>query len=172
MAEPKVGVRYERLRRINVPVPNPGLAEWLMGAESRRVVEEVTTEIFNAYYNTLPVITGNLRRGAYMYVDVDTWGPGGSPRWFGYVGNKALSYRPRRGYLYGRFIEYGKPTRGIPGQHQLARAAELVAGDIGRRGGINIPGVAREPRGRGSKLRGAGGRFIEDQLARDQDDLI
>lgn len=166
MADDRVRVEAGALRRINIPSPNPALADWLLGSESRAVVEEVTSEIFVAYRNTLPVITGNLKRGAYMDVRVGGWGSD-QDRWFGYVGNNALSYRPRRGYLYGRFIEYGKPTRGIPGQHQLQRAAHAVAGGLSTAGGVNIPGVSHEPRGRGSKLRGAGGRFIRNPLNRD-----
>ncbi len=156
----------DRLRRINIPIPNPSLAAWLMSPQCKAVVEQVTSEIFVAYHNTLPVITGNLKRGAYMHVGHGGFGED-QDRWFGWVGNRALSYRPQRGKPYPRYIEYGKPTKGVPGQGQLRRAAHLVAGGLGDAAGVNIPGLSSAPEGRGSRLRGAGGRFVANPLNRD-----
>ena len=164
-----------RLRRINIPTPNPAMAEWLMGAECRGMVERVTAEIYTVYARTLPAsefdpdVPGsgeqNLRRHASWHVYTDGFG-GEHDRWFGAVTNDALSYRPQRGAPYPRFIEYGKPSKGVPGQHQLREAAHLVAGQIGS--GINLPGISRVERGRGSKLRGSDGRFVSNPLNRDR----
>lgn len=118
-----------RLRNINVYYPNPVLAAFLKGPRIRSEVERITAEVFNIYQASLPVRTGNLREGAYYYLQLDGWGQGERDRWFGYVGNKAVSYRGKKGVRYGPFIEYGKPSRGIAGQHQLARAANIVFGE-------------------------------------------
>lgn len=152
----------ERIRRINIPVPNPGLAEWLNGPECRAQVEMITQRIFVAYQQALPVITGNLKRGAYYYVDKGGWGAD-KDRWFGWVGNNALSYRKTKNQPYPRFIEYGKPTRGIEGQHQLRDAIGEMADGLS----VNLPGISSAPEGRGSRLRGAGGRFVANPMNRD-----
>lgn len=167
MAQDDIEWKPGRLRRINIPSPNPALADWLMGTECRGVVQEVTEKIFVTYQNTLPVITGNLRRGAYMRVDHGGFGAE-QDRWFGWVGNNALSYRKQRNQPYPRYIEYGKPTKGVPGQYQLRRAAELVAGGLGTAEGINIPGVTRDSRLKGSGLRGARGRIVANPLVQDK----
>lgn len=155
------------LRRINVPVPNKDLGEWLAGSECRGKIENITSLIYTAYVNYLPASEPGqwkgsgrrvLKRGAYMNVALGhEWG--GGVRWFGYVGNRALSYRKTRNQPYPRFIEYGKPARGIPGRYDLAQAAAQVAG-----GDFLMPGVTRVPEGRGSTLRGAGGRFISNPM--------
>jgi len=165
-----------RLRRINIPIPNKDLARWLAGPECRGLVERVTTEIYTIYRRTLPASdldpkvpgsgTQNLRRGADMMIARGGFG-GDQDRWFGWVSNHALSYRPRRGEPYPRFIEYGKPSKGIPGQHQLRNAAAIVAGQIGTSEGVNLPGISRAERGRGSKIRGGSGRFVRNPLNRD-----
>lgn len=155
----------ERLRRINIPTPNPALTEWLMGPQCRALVDEVTSEIYIAYVNTLPVLTGNLRQGAYYKVARGGFG-NDQDRWFGWVGTSARSYRPQKGYLYGRYIEYGKPSRGQPGQAQLRRAAHLIAGGLGTPGGINVPGLRRENK---SRLRSTDtGRFVKNPLNQDK----
>lgn len=152
----------ERLRRIHIPTPNPALADWLMSPEAKAIVTDVTAEIFTIYRNTLPVRTGNLQRGAEM--DVVRGGFGEEKdRWYGYVTNTALSYRKQQGKPYPRYIEYGKPSRGVEGQYQLQRAANLVASGLGNTSAFNIPGLSRTPSGR---LRGAGGRFVRNPLNR------
>lgn len=117
-----------RLERLQIPVPNPVLAEWLNGPQCRRMVETRTAQVYSVYVSLLPVITGNLVRGAYWHVGRGGWGPGESDRWFGWVGNSALSYRKTRGQPYPRVIEWGKASRGIPGQGQLRLAGSIVLG--------------------------------------------
>lgn len=165
MAEPNL---ESRLRRISIPTPNRGLAEWLKGSECRAMVEAATMEIFAVYQNSLPARTGTLRAGAYYTVDHGGWGAE-QDRWFGWVGNRALSYRKTRGYLYGRFIEWGKPTRGIPGQHQLRNAAHGALSAIPGVSAVNVA-AERSTRtghfGRGNTAhrhvqRNASGRFAK-----------
>lgn len=157
-----------RLRRISIPTPNKGLAEWLMSKECKAMVTEATMEIFSAYQNSLPVRTGNLRDGAYWTVGHGGW-RGEQDRWFGWVGNRARSYRKTRGYLYGRFIEYGKPSRGIEGQHQLRNATHSVLSSMPGVSGVNAV-AERSTRtgyfGRGNTAhrqlqRDARGRFVK-----------
>lgn len=163
------------LRRINVPVPNRQLEEWLMGSECRTRIENITTLIYSAYVNYLPAsefdpkVPGsgerNLKRGAYYRVGLGhEWGYG--TRWFGYVGNNALSYRKTRNKPYPRYIEYGKPTKGIPGRYDLANAVNDAMG-----GEFLMPGVTPVPQGRGSQLRGAGGRFIANTMVETKSQL-
>lgn len=162
----------DRLRRINIPTPNAALAEWLTGPECRAAVEEVTSRIYTVYARTLPAsefdpdVPGsgqqNLRRHAYWNVYQE------GDRWFGEVGNDALSYRPQRGQPYPRYIEYGKPSKGVPGQGQLRAAAHLVAGGLSDSGHTNLPGISHAERGRGSRLRDRKtGRFVSNPLNRD-----
>lgn len=114
-----------RLRRINIPIPNPALAEWLTGHECYDRVAEITTEIFLHYQNSLPIRherlerqppPGNLRRQAFWTVGHGGWGVE-EDRWFGWVGNRAP---------YAAVIEYGSRKRGIRGQHQLRDAAQFI----------------------------------------------
>lgn len=121
MADP-----INRLMNINIYSPNPAIAEMLAGPRVADNVERLTLEVFTIYQASLPVRTGNLKNGAYHYIAFDGWGEGEKDRWFGYVGNRALSYRGRKGVPYGAFIEWGKGAR--PGQHQLRNAAEAVFG--------------------------------------------
>lgn len=150
----------DNLRRININVPNDQLAEWLLGPGCKAAVERVTAEIYSIYVSTLPEITGNLKAGANMYVDHGGWGAD-QDRWFGYVGNSALSYRNTKGKPYPRYIEYGKNGQG--GQHQLLRAAEIVGGHLGSEGGVSIPGVHRTAHGLRSEKTG---RFVANPLTR------
>jgi hypothetical protein len=161
------------LRSVNIPIPNPGLGEWLIGPQCREIVKAVTESIWVIYENTLPAsrfdpdIPGsgerNLKRGANW--DVNIGGFGHSDRWVGYVYNTALSYKKQKGQPYPRAIEYGNPARNTPGQHQLRDAANAVGANIGVPGSaVNIPGVTRVPEGRGSKTRGGRGRFIANPL--------
>lgn len=153
----------DRVRRINIPIPNPGLGEWLKGPQCRAAVERVTAEVAAIYENSLPI--GKVRDGdrhpGLLKASV-SWhvGPGGwgadQDRWFGYVTNSAE---------YAAVIEYGKGTR--PGQHQLRNAAAIVAGGVTSLEGVNIPGLSHAPQGRGSTLRGARGRFVRNPLAQD-----
>lgn len=163
----------ERLRRIDIPVPNPALAEWLFSPECQRLVADVTSEIFVAYQNSLPVVSGELRDSAYWRVGHGGWGSD-QDRWFGYVGNRAP---------YARVIEYGATitgvrtrkeykrvpggrvdesylsvrsevvTRRIEGQHQLRDAVDRITG-----GGFSAP---RVPRRRQLPPRDARGRFTK-----------
>ena len=180
-----------RIRRIQIPIPNPALAEWLNGPEMYSAVRNVVDQVHAIYLNSLPELTGNLKygienvdeaavgfadgqHGAYKVVKKGGWmtadgGGAGSAtyidqRWFGWVGNNALSYAKQVDQPYPRFIEYGKPSKGKPGQHQLREALAVVAKDFASPAGVNIPGITREPKGRGSTLRGAGGKFIENPL--------
>lgn len=118
-----------RLRRITIPIPNPGLAEWLAGHECYERVAEITTEIFVHYQNSLPIrhdrLTrqpppGELRRAAFWTVGHGGWGVE-QDRWFGWVGNRAP---------YAAVIEYGSRKRNIRGQHQLRDAAHGVFGGL------------------------------------------
>jgi hypothetical protein len=102
------------------------------------------------------VTAENGGNGSATYID---------QRWFGWVGNNALSYRKQENQPYPRFIEYGKPSKGKPGQHQLANAVAVVAGGFAQPQGVNIPGITYEAKGRGSKLRGSyRGRFVANPL--------
>lgn len=145
-----------RLRRINLQIPNEQLGEWLKGPECRAKIEEITHKVFTLYQNALPVRSGNLRRGAYYTVGYGGWGTD-QDRWFGWVGNRALSYRPTRGKRYPAAIEYGIPRRGIPGQHQLANAVAAVAGGMVQGGPTGRSDVWRDSRGRWRDRRG---RFV------------
>ncbi len=193
MAENPYGVwdKNLRIRRIEIPIPNPALQEWLNGPEMYSAVRAVVDRVHTLYQNSLPVLTGNLRygnenvdeaavgfadgqHGAYKVVKKGGWmtadgGGAGSAtyidqRWFGWVGNNALSYAKKVDQPYPRFIEYGKRSRGIAGQGQLREALAYVAKDFASPTGVNIPGITREPKGRGSTLRGARGRFVENPL--------
>ncbi|MFM8798894.1 MAG: hypothetical protein ACKODT_08050 [Fluviibacter sp.] len=144
----------------SIPIPNPALAEWLRGPECRAAVSEIAQEIFSIYQNTVPVREGNLKRGAYWDVQLGGWGAE-KDRYFGIVGNRAVSYRGQKGKPYPRYIEGG--TRKMPGQHQLENAVAAVTGDISA-GAMAIPGLRYNPKGRGSTLQGPGGKFIRNPL--------
>jgi hypothetical protein len=164
-----------RLRRINIPTPNIELAAWLKGPECRAHVENITSQIFSYYYNSLPQspldprVPGsgqrNLKNGADMKVELGGWG-NDRDRWFGWITNDAMSYRKSIGQPYSRVIEYGGGKNNIPPGHQLQRAADFVARRVSS-GDIGIPGIQHEPAGRGSTLRGGRGRFVANPLARD-----
>lgn len=117
-----------RLLRINVPTPNPAIAEALVSPRMADLVEAHTEAVLNVYRATLPRRTGNLRDGAYHYMALSDWddGYGIGQRWFGYVGNRALSYRGKRGVRYAGVIEYGEGSRA--GQGHLRRALATVMG--------------------------------------------
>lgn len=91
----------------DVPIPNPALQEWLNSEDARKAIGRVVHEIRIAYTNYLPERTGALRAGTDAWVGRRTY-PGQTERFYGWVGNRALSYRKRRGQPYPRFIEYGK----------------------------------------------------------------
>lgn len=152
----------DRLRRININIPNDQLSKWLLGPQCKAAVTKVTAEIYSIYVSSLPVVTGNLRGGADMYVDHGGWGVD-QDRWFGFIGNHALSYRNTKGQPYPRFIEYGKPTKGIDGGHHLQRAADLVAGHLGG-SGFKVRGIERTPHGLRSKKTG---RYVANPLNQD-----
>lgn len=183
--------RLRRLGRLDdIPIPNPAIADFLLSARLRSEVERVTATILAAYVNSLPMsepdpnVPGagkmNLRRHAGSRVEIVDTEMG--PRWVGWVTNDAESYRPPKApdrAPYARFIEYGKPSKGIPGGYHLRRAAELVAssqmlnaastaygGDIPSAPRMP-PGISYEPRGRGSQFRGARGRFVKAPIFRD-----
>lgn len=147
-----------RLRRINIPIPNPGLAEWLNGSECYKAVHDITSQVLAIYQSTVPVRSSQLKDGADMHMGRGGWGDE-QDRWFGWVTNNVE---------YAAVIEYGSRRRNIPGQRQLRRAAAIVAGDISA-GAVSVPGVQHERRGRGSRLRGSGGRFVANPIARDKD---
>jgi hypothetical protein len=117
-------------------------------------VEEVTTQIYAVYVSNLPFRTGQLKESADIDIRPGGWGVE-QDRWFGYVTNSAP---------YAAVIEYGSRRRNIAGGHQLRRAAEEISGGIGTAEGVNIPGLTRDRRGRGSTLRGAGGRFVANPI--------
>jgi len=118
--------RDTRLTRINVPYPNPAIAEALKSVACAELIERHTVAVLNVYQASLPVITGNLRNGAYHYMALGGWGEGEKDRWFGYVGNRALSYRGKRGVPYAGVVEYGQGNR--VGQGHLRRAMATVFG--------------------------------------------
>ena len=133
MGDPRL---LRRTGDTEIQIPNPALEAWLMSEDCRKEVLRVTNLIMVAYKNLLPYETGNLKAGAGAGIK------NGPPRPVGYVLNKALSYRPTKGQPYPRFIEYGKPTKGIRGGHQLVRAAEMVAGNALERARIRDAEVA------------------------------
>ena len=120
---------------LDIPIPNPALQEWLNGPECEAALREITGEIFRLYVNYLPRRTGTLRRGAGTMIQRMAV-PGQTERWYGWVTNRALSYRKTKGKPYPRFIEYGKanvdehgnPTgTRTPAGMQLRNAAYKVA---------------------------------------------
>lgn len=129
MADPK-----GRLLRIgdwglDVQIPNPALQEWLNSEECERALAKIAADVRRAYVNYLPRRRGVLKGGAFQGVGRRT-PPGGTQRWYAWVGNRALSYRATKGQPYPRFIEYGKAnTDGTRtgGGYQLHNAALLVA---------------------------------------------
>jgi hypothetical protein len=145
----------------DIPIPNPDLAEWLRGPECRAAVTQIAAEIFSMYVNTLPERTGNLKQGAYWNVELNGWGAE-KDRWFGVVGNRAVSYQGQKGMPYPRYVEGG--TRRMPAQHQLKNAVERVTGQI-MSGETAVPGVRRNVKGRGSTLIGPDGRFMRNPLS-------
>lgn len=155
----KFGPGPGAIRRVKIPVPNPGLAEWLLGPECKSSVRAVTEAVYTIYVNTVPVRRpkdddpedwpppGNLKRGAAWDVGIGGWGK--NDRYFGWVYNDALSYRKQKGQPYPRFIEYGKPSKGKPGGYHLQKAAEIVAQNFGNTSNINLPpGYKRDRTGR------------------------
>lgn len=98
---------------LDVPIPNPGLQEWLNGPECEAQLKRITGEIYGYYVNALPQKTGNLREGAGTMV-VRRGVPGQTERFHGWVTNRALSYRKTKGQPYPRFIEYGKANVALP----------------------------------------------------------
>lgn len=115
------------LQRITIPTPNPELAKLLKSSRMAAEVDRITSTIAAVYEASLPVRTGNLKRGVYHYIALGSWGGGVADRWFGYVGNRALSYRGTKGVPYGGVIEYGQGSR--KGQGQLSQAAVAVLGN-------------------------------------------
>lgn len=164
------------LRRINIPVPNDDLAKWLKGSKCRKAVEEVTSQIHAYYQNSLPVSrkdkrypkagTRNLKRHADYYVEIGGWGVK-QDRWFGWITNTAMSYRPAKNQPYAGTVEYGNASRNIPAGNQLREAAAKISAEISG-GARSLPGVQYEPAGRGSTLRGDRGRFVANPLAYDR----
>jgi hypothetical protein len=98
---------------LDIPIPNPGLQEWLNGPECKAQLIKITGEIFDLYVNVLPVKKGKLRKGAGTKVK-RAGVPGQTERYHGWVINRALSYRPTKGQPYPRFIEYGKANVALP----------------------------------------------------------
>lgn len=143
-----------------IPIPNPALAEWLRGPECYKAMAKIAAEIYSLYTNTLPFRTGNLKKGAYWSVELQGWGDE-NDRWFGIVGNRAVSYRGQKGKPYPRYVEGG--TRRMPGQNQFKNAVAAVTGEV-LSGGLSLPGVRPNPSGRGSRLIGPDGRFMRDPL--------
>lgn len=115
---------------LDIPIPNPGLQEWLNGPECEAQLRKVTTEIYNLYVNALPEKKGVLRKGAGTKV-ARRGEPGQTERFHGWVTNRALSYRKTEGKPYPRFIEYGRKNKSGVGRskagYQLRWAAETVA---------------------------------------------
>lgn len=163
-----------RLARIKIPVPNKDLAKWLKGPRCRAEVEKVTLQIYTYYVNSLPVSEldpkypgsglANLKSHADWHVEISGWGVK-NDRWFGWVTNDAMSYRPTKGQPYSRVIEYGNRKRNIPAGRHLQRAADIVAGRVSS-GEIALSGLSYAPEGRGSTLRGARGRFVANPIRR------
>lgn len=158
----------DRFIEYDIPIPNPGLAEWLRGPECYAAMATIASEIYTIYQNTVPAPpsppglprTGNLRDKAYWSVEMGGWGTD-KDRWFGIIGNRAVSYRGQLGMPYPRYVEGG--TRRMAGQHQFRDAVAAVTGEV-LGGGLTIPGITHDPRGRGSQLRGPGGKFIKNPL--------
>lgn len=165
-----------RLRRINLPGHNEQLAKWLLGAQCRKEVEKVTSQIFAYYLSSLPMskldpkVPGsgmkNLKRGADWYVDISGW-YSEKDRWFGWVTNTSMSYRKQIDRPYSRVIEYGGGKNNIKPGNQLRDAARLIAGQV-RSGEIGLTGVTADPRIRGAGLRGGRGRFAANPLNQDK----
>ena len=114
-----------------------------------------------AYRETLPVVTGNLRRAPICHVTRGGWGTQ-EDRWFGYVGNAALSYRTLQGKPYPRYIEYGK--RGAPAEGQLRRAAGLISGRVASAGATRFVQPEGHKRDRWAAFMAQAGVSPEDQL--------
>jgi hypothetical protein len=157
-----------RLRRtgdIDIPIPNPALAKWLLSPECEVAVRNAAQQVYDAYYQALPMskrdpkVKGSgqqrLKKGAGIYVEIQ------NDRWQSWVINKAMSYRPTKNKPYPRYIEYGKENRDgsrSNAGHQLRDAAMRVFGNkmtaadgISSAGGYS-PGSGRsellEPRAR------------------------
>lgn len=114
---------------LDVQIPNPALQAWLNGPEAKAAIEKLTRQVYVAYVNALPEITSTLKKGAKPGVGRRKY-PGQSERYYGWVINSALSYRPREGEPYPRFIEYGKKNADgsrTKAGHHLLRAAYEVA---------------------------------------------
>lgn len=117
---------------VDIPIPNPALAEWFKSPQCEAAVRNAAQQVYEAYYQALPAsfvgpVTGSgerrLKRGAGIEVQLM------NERWNSWVINTALSYRRTRGQPYPRFIEYGKKnadgTHTAAG-HQLRDAAAAV----------------------------------------------
>lgn len=124
---------------LDIPVPNPGLQEWLNSEQARVALTEIAQEIYRAYVNYLPAsraksnIPGsgmrNLKKGAFSGVGRRNY-PGQTERYYAWVGNRALSYKATKGKPYPRFIEYGKANADgsrTGGGYQLRNAMLSVA---------------------------------------------
>lgn len=148
--------RLFRTGDMDIPIPNKAMAQFMVSERLRSAIMVIAVEVYNIYRQNLPASEPDpnwkggspgpgeqtLRRGAFVRTrKVDS---GGGLRWHAWVGNKALSYRPQRLQPYPRFIEYGKPSRGIAGGGQLRAAAAAVAGraDVSRSAGLVARGLA------------------------------
>lgn len=133
MADPKG--RLFRTGDMDIPIPNKAMAEWLVSPQCKAAVTEIAQHVYRLYRATAPAsrvdfnVPGsgqeNLRKGAKIAVGIID--SGGGPRYHAWVINRAVSYRNQKGQPYPRFIEWGKPSKGIKGGHQLRNAAEQVA---------------------------------------------
>jgi hypothetical protein len=154
-----------RLRRtgdVDIPIPNPGLAKWLVSPACEVAVRDAAQRVYNAYYQALPSskrdpkVKGSgqqrLKKGAGIYVEIQ------NDRWQSWVINKALSYRPTKKKPYPRFIEYGKKNRDgsrSNAGHQLRDAAMRVFGNkMGAADGIGLAGEYSPGSGRSELLEG------------------
>lgn len=138
-----------RIHRLEIPVPNPALQEWLVSNHCRRAVVRFTEEVLAEWRRLVEVRTGTLLRGAYeIYAISNIEGTGGlhtsTPRWVGWIANPVP---------YAAVHEWGKSGTRFKGHHEMARAASLVAAGKGRAGllkgfhDIKIPSRDADPRG-------------------------
>jgi hypothetical protein len=174
MADPKG--RLFRTGDMDIPIPNKALGEWLVSPQCKAAVTEIAQHVWREYVNALPEsrvdfnVPGsglqNLKKGAKIAVGIID--SGGGPRYHAWVVNRALSYRNQKWQPYPRFIEYGKPSKGIKGGRQLRNAAEAVArAGLARQSASVAGGLINPPQGQARPA-----RRVESMDQRRQRELI
>lgn len=104
---------------VNVPSPNPFLADWLRGPTCRAIVYEAL-ELYEALYREVVAKqTGRLARSTHLSTGIERG------RWVGtmVVGNDNVHYAASHEFGTGRY----NPLTALPAAHDLETVLNMMA---------------------------------------------